>query len=62
MEKIENVTVEVLVHTEKAVEQVARLNELLVSANSLVQELADTLVNLNLDIKIYDNKESGMKD
>lgn len=52
MEKIENVTVEALVHTEKAVEQVARLNELLVSANSLVQELADTLVNLKLDIKI----------
>lgn len=52
MEKIENVTVEVLVHTEKAVEQVARLNELLVSANSLAQELADTLVSLKLDIKI----------
>lgn len=52
MEENGNVAAEVLVHTEKAVEQVTKLCELLVSANSLARELADTLGSLKLDIEI----------
>ena len=45
------VNLEVSVNTEKAVDQTEKLIQLLKSANSLANELADTLGNLELDIK-----------
>nr|DAL93912.1 MAG TPA: hypothetical protein [Caudoviricetes sp.] len=49
MEK--EVNLEVSVDTEKATDQTEKLIQLLKTANSLADELADTLENLELDIK-----------
>lgn len=48
----ESIAVGVSVDTEKAVTQTNELIELLKSANSLANELADTLNGLELDIKV----------
>lgn len=57
MEK--EVNLEVSVDTEKATDQTEKLIQLLKTANSLADELADTLGNLKLDIKepCYDGPE-----
>ena len=46
------VNLEVLVNIEKATEQTEELIQLLKSASSLAGELADTLKDLELDIKV----------
>lgn len=59
MEK--EVNLEVSVDTEKATDQTVKLIQLLNTANSLADELADTLENLELDIKepCYDGLEDN---
>lgn len=55
------VTVEVSVNTEKAMKQSAELNELLKSANSLANELAETLKELKFNVEEKHNKRILLK-